>query len=59
MHREVIDFLPQPAKELNFERVIPVEREVLFGVITDVSNYPQILPSNVLSVDIIEKMVMK
>tara|TARA_B100001750_G_scaffold236161_1_gene239624 strand:- start:1731 stop:2870 length:1140 start_codon:yes stop_codon:yes gene_type:complete len=55
MHREVIDILPQPAKELNFERVIPVEREVLFGVITDVSNYPQILPSNVLSVDIIEK----
>ena len=55
MHREVIDILPQPAKELNFERVIPVEREVLFGVITDVSNYPQILPRNVLSVDIIEK----
>ena len=54
MHRDVIDVLPKPTKELNFERIIPIEREVLFGVITDVSNYPQILPRNVLSVNIIE-----
>jgi len=54
MHRDVIDILPKPTKELNFERIIPIEREVLFGVITDVSNYPQILPRNVISVNIIE-----
>lgn len=52
--------LPKPnwvieqLKEIEFERTLEIEQEKLFLTITDVKNFPKILPRNFVSVNILE-----
>ena len=42
-------------KKIEITRVVNIEREKLFDSMTDLKNYPTILPNNVLSVNIINQ----
>jgi len=54
MHRDIIDILPRPTTELEIEREIEIEKTKIFEVMTNISDYPKILPRNIVSVKIIE-----
>ena len=40
---------------LNNIKEIPIEREKIFGVLADIENYPNVLPDNIISVNIINR----
>lgn len=54
LHNDLVSILPQPITEFEFTRSYSIENEILFGLMTDVSKYPVVLPRNVISVNIIE-----
>lgn len=45
----------QPLDQVIFEKVVHVDRELLFETMTSVENYPLVLPKNVISVKIINQ----
>ena len=46
-----------PLKEVEYEKILKIDREKIFLAFTDVKNYPLVLPENVVSVKIIDKTV--
>jgi len=47
-------FLPSELLEITIEKNFSIQQESLFNLMTDVKNYPYILPSNVIDVKIID-----
>jgi hypothetical protein len=47
--------LPSELSEITMEKIFPIQQESLFNLMTDVKNYPYILPSNVIDIKIIER----
>ena len=52
---ELPDILPKPITDLTITKKMNIDREQIFRIMTDVSNYPNILPQNIISVKIIEQ----
>ena len=46
---------PQPVTELQITKIVDVNQEEAFLIMTDIKNYPQILPRNIISVNIINQ----
>ena len=51
----LIEF-PQPVTELQITKIVDVNQEEAFLIMTDVKNYPKILPRNIISVNIINQI---
>ena len=51
----IIEF-PQPVTELQITKIVDVNQEEAFLIMTDVKNYPKILPRNIISVNIINQI---
>jgi len=51
----VVDITPKHLSELKFTKTVDVDRKQIFHTMTDIPNYPIILPKNFISVDILEK----
>ena len=51
----IIEF-PQPVTELQITKIVDVNQEKAFLIMTDVKNYPKILPRNIISVNIINQI---
>ena len=47
---------PQPVTELQITKIVDVNQEEAFLIMTDVKNYPKILPRNIISVNIINQI---
>ena len=47
---------PQPVTELQITKIVDVNQEKAFLIMTDVKNYPKILPKNIVSVNIINRV---
>jgi ribosome-associated toxin RatA of RatAB toxin-antitoxin module len=45
----------EPLDVVTIENITPVEKKLIFDTITDVKNYPIILPKNIISVKILEQ----
>ena len=45
----------QPVTELQITKIVDVNQEEAFLIMTDIKNYPQILPRNIISVNIINQ----
>jgi len=52
---EIPDLTPQAIEQLTISKTADVDRKKLFDVMTDVENYPKVLPRNIISIKIIEK----
>jgi len=50
----VLDITPKPLHEIKFEKITNIPKEEIFNALTDVQNYPKILPKNILSIKIID-----
>ena len=46
---------PQPVTELQITKIVDVNQEEAFLIMTDIKNYPKILPRNIISVNIINQ----
>ena len=53
---EHIIVFPQPVTELQITKIVDVNQEKAFLIMTDVKNYPKILPRNIISVNIINQI---
>jgi hypothetical protein len=53
---EHIIVFPQPVTELQITKIVNVNQEKAFLIMTDVKNYPKILPRNIISVNIINQI---
>ena len=55
--RPLVDHLPtEPIKKISFENIVNTRtHQQMFDVITDVENYPKVLPKNVLSIKVLNK----
>ena len=53
---EHIIIFPQPVTELQITKIVNVNQEKAFLIMTDVKNYPKILPRNIISVNIINQI---
>ena len=51
----LIEF-PQPVTELQITKIVDVNQKEAFLIMTDVKNYPKILPRNIISVNIINQI---
>jgi ribosome-associated toxin RatA of RatAB toxin-antitoxin module len=50
-----LEFSTDPIKNISFENMITrITHEQMFDVLTDVKNYPKVLPKNILSVEILD-----
>ena len=49
------NIIPKPVSELEIIKEVDIEKEKIFLVMTDLENYPKILPRNIKSIDIIEQ----
>ena len=47
---------PQPVTELQITKIVDVNQEEAFLIMTDIKNYPKILPRNIISVNIINQI---
>ena len=47
---------PEPVTELQITKIVDVNQEEAFLIMTDVKNYPKILPRNIISVNIINQI---
>ena len=47
-------FSKEPIAKFSYNKLVAVDQEKLFSVFQDIENYPNILPNNVISVNIIE-----
>lgn len=47
---------PQPVTELQITKIVNVNQEEAFLIMTDIKNYPKILPRNIISVNIINQI---
>ena len=47
---------PQPVTELQITKIVDVNQEEAFLIMTDIKNYPKILPKNIISVNIINQI---
>ena len=50
-----VDVAPKPLQKLENSKIIPIPLEKFFDIMIDVENYPQIIPSYVVDVKIVEK----
>ena len=55
IHKEILDILPRPITNLQYEKIINVDQKKIFDVMADVQNYPLILPKNIIDIVIIEQ----
>ena len=53
---EHIIVFPQPVTELQITKIVDVNQKKAFLIMTDVKNYPKILPRNIISVNIINQI---
>ena len=51
-----VDIIPKQISHLQQERIVDVELYVIYDLMTDVEKFPIILPKNIISVTIIEKI---
>ena len=49
------NIIPKPVSELEIIKEVDIEKEKIFLVMTDLENYPKVLPRNIKSIDIIEQ----
>ncbi len=49
------NIIPKPISELEIIKEVDIEKEKIFLVMTDLENYPKVLPRNIKSIDIIEQ----
>ena len=49
------NIIPKPITELEIIKKVDIEKEKIFLIMTDLGNYPKILPRNIKSIDIIEQ----
>ena len=47
---------PEPVTELQITKIVDVNQEEAFLIMTDIKNYPKILPKNIISVNIINQI---
>ena len=47
---------PEPVTELQITKIVDVNQEEAFLIMTDIKNYPKILPRNIISVNIINQI---
>lgn len=52
---EIQDLIPRTVEEITLTKTIDLDKQQIFDVMTDVENYPKILPQNILSVKIINR----
>ena len=50
-----LNIVPNPLSNINIVKVVDVETERIFTIMSDVENYPYVLPKNVLSVNKLEE----
>ena len=50
-----LKIVPNPLSNINIVKVVDVETERIFTIMSDVENYPYVLPKNVLSVNKLEE----
>ena len=53
---EHIIVFPQPVTELQITKIVDVNQKEAFLIMTDIKNYPKILPRNIISVNIINQI---
>jgi|APSaa5957512535_1039671.scaffolds.fasta_scaffold12021_4 ribosome-associated toxin RatA of RatAB toxin-antitoxin module len=51
-----VDILPKQTSHLHQEKIVDVELFVIYDLMTDIEKFPIILPKNIISVTIIEKI---
>ena len=47
---------PEPVTELQITKIVNVNQKEAFLIMTDIKNYPKILPRNIISVNIINQI---
>ena len=52
---EHIIVFPQPVTELQITKIVDVNQEEAFLIMTDIKNYPKMLPKNIISVNIMNQ----
>ena len=50
-----IDIIQKPISNFHQEKIVDVERNIIYNLMTDVENFPIIIPKNILSVIIFEQ----
>ena len=50
-----LKIVPNPLSNINVIKVVDVETERIFTIMSDVENYPYVLPKNVVSVNKLEE----
>ena len=50
------NIIPKPVTELEITKIVDVNQEEAFLIMTDIKNYPKILPKNIISVNIINQI---
>jgi ribosome-associated toxin RatA of RatAB toxin-antitoxin module len=50
-----LNLAPIPLSNISITKVVEVDTEKFFSILSDIENYPRILPKNILSVNIIEE----
>ena len=50
------NIIPEPVTELEITKIVGVNQEEAFLIMTDIKNYPKMLPKNIISVNIINQI---
>jgi len=50
------NIIPEPITELEITKIVGVNQEEAFLIMTDIKNYPKMLPKNIISVNIINQI---